>query len=53
VLFIFVWIFVGTHSGIDFELPDQKTQGFIVLIALKWLFLEHVRKLFGEIYVRI
>jgi hypothetical protein len=30
----------------------KKTRGFLVLIALKWLFSEHVRKVFGEIPVR-
>jgi hypothetical protein len=39
--------------GIILELPDQKARGFLVLIALKWLFLEHARKVFDEMPVRI
>jgi hypothetical protein len=37
--------------GVVLELPVQKAQYFIVLIALTRLFLEHVRKLFSEIPV--
>jgi hypothetical protein len=38
--------------GCVLELSDQKARGFLVLIALKWLFLEHVYKVFGEIHMR-
>jgi hypothetical protein len=38
--------------GCVLELPDQKARGFLVLIALKRLFLEHGHKLFGEMSVR-
>jgi hypothetical protein len=34
------------------ELSDQKVQGFLVLIALKRLFVKYAHKLFGEITVR-
>jgi hypothetical protein len=34
------------------ELPDQKSQGFLIPIALKRLFSEHVRKVFGVMHVR-
>ncbi len=34
------------------ELSDQKDQGFLVLIALKRLFSEHVCKVFDEIRMR-
>jgi hypothetical protein len=40
------------EADIILELLDQKAQGFLVLIALKWLFFEHARKLFGEMSVR-
>jgi hypothetical protein len=36
-----------------FELSDQKARGFLVQIALTRRFLEHARKVFGEISVRI
>jgi hypothetical protein len=39
--------------GITLEPPDQRTQGFLVLIALNWLFLKHGRKVFSEISVSI
>jgi hypothetical protein len=35
-----------------FELPDQKTQGFYVLIALTWWFFEYAPKLFHEVPMR-
>jgi hypothetical protein len=38
-------------SGITLEPPDQRARGFLVLINFNWLFLEHVRKVFGEISV--
>jgi hypothetical protein len=31
-----VWIVAGTHPGIVLELSDQKTQEFLVQIALPW-----------------
>jgi hypothetical protein len=34
------------------ELLDQKAQDFLVPIALKWLFPEHVCKVFGEMRMR-
>jgi hypothetical protein len=40
-------------AGIDLELPDQKAQVFLVLIALTRWFPVHVHKVFGEIPVRI
>jgi predicted Na+-dependent transporter len=40
------------EAGIVFETSDQKTQGFLVLITLKWLFFKHTHKLFGEMPVR-
>jgi hypothetical protein len=33
------------------ELSEQKVRGFLVLIAHKRLFLEHARKMFGEMSV--
>jgi hypothetical protein len=33
---LFVWIVAGTHPGLSLELPDQKTRGFLVQIALPW-----------------
>jgi hypothetical protein len=48
-----VWIVAGTHPGLTLELPDQKAQGFLDSIVLKWLFPEHARKVFGEMHVRI
>jgi hypothetical protein len=51
-LWILVWIFAGAHPGSIFELPDQRTQVFLVLIALMWLFPEHVHKMFGEMPFR-
>jgi hypothetical protein len=39
--------------GIALELSDQKARGFLVPIALKWSFLEHVCKVFDEISMRI
>jgi hypothetical protein len=38
--------------GCVLELPDQKARGFLVLIALNRLFLEHAHKVFGEMPVR-
>jgi hypothetical protein len=49
---LWAWILAGPCPSIILELPVQKAQGFLVLIALKWLFLEHTRKVFGEIPVR-
>jgi hypothetical protein len=40
------------QTGVVLELLDQKARGFLVLIALIRLFLEHARKVFGEIPVR-
>jgi hypothetical protein len=31
---LFVWIVAVTHPDLSFELPDQKTQGLLVQIAL-------------------
>jgi hypothetical protein len=45
-------IVVGTHPSRILELLDQKARGFLVPIALKRLFTEHARKLFGEMPVR-
>jgi hypothetical protein len=42
-----------SKPGIILELQDQKAQGFLGLIALKWLFFEHANKLFSEMSVRI
>jgi hypothetical protein len=39
--------------GIALELSDQKARGFLVPIAFKWSFLEHVCKVFDEIPVMI
>jgi hypothetical protein len=39
--------------SIVLELPNQKTRGFLVLIAFKRLLLEHVQKVFDEITVMI
>jgi hypothetical protein len=39
--------------GIALESPDQKTQGFVVQIALPRWFPERVHQVFGEIPVRI
>jgi hypothetical protein len=47
-----VWIVAGTRRGYTLELPDQKVQGFLVLIVLKRLFHEHVHKVFDEMTVR-
>jgi hypothetical protein len=41
------------EAGVVLELPDQKAQGFLVLIALKRLFSEHAHKIFGEMLVKI
>jgi hypothetical protein len=49
---LLVWILVGPRPGIVLELPIQKARGFLVLIALKWLFLDHAHKVFDEIPVR-
>jgi hypothetical protein len=49
---VHVWIVAGTHSGLVLEISDQKARGFLVSIALKRLFLKHVRKLFGQMPVR-
>jgi hypothetical protein len=46
------WIAVGMYPDCVLELSDQKARGFLVLIALKWLFPEHVLKVFSEISVR-
>jgi hypothetical protein len=40
------------EAGIVLESPDQKTRGFLVLIALKQLFPEHADNVFGEMPVR-
>jgi hypothetical protein len=45
--------FLQGKAGVVLELPDQKAQGFLVPIALKQLFPEHVHKVFGQIPVRI
>jgi hypothetical protein len=41
------------EAGVVLELPDQKAQGFLVLIAFKRLFSEHAHKIFGEMLVKI
>jgi hypothetical protein len=48
----FVWIFAGACLSIDLELPVQKTQGFLVLIALTPRSLVHAHQVFGEMCVR-
>jgi hypothetical protein len=40
------------EAGLVLESPDQKTLVFLVLGALLWCFLEHARKVFGEICER-
>jgi hypothetical protein len=40
------------EAGVVLELPDQKAQGFLVLIVLKQLFLEHACKVFSEMPVK-
>jgi hypothetical protein len=40
------------RSRFFLELSDQKAQDFLVLIALKCLFLKHTRKVFSEMTVR-
>jgi hypothetical protein len=47
-----VRILAGARSDIVLEVLDQKTRGFLMLIALKRLISEHTHKLFGEISVR-
>jgi hypothetical protein len=47
-----VKIVAGTQKPSFLELPGQKNKGFLVLIALKQLFLKHARNVFGEILVR-
>jgi hypothetical protein len=37
------------EAGIALESPDQKTQGFVVRIALPRWFLERAHEVFGEI----
>jgi hypothetical protein len=41
------------EAGIALELPDQKTRGFVVQIALLRWFPERVHQVFGEMTVRI
>jgi hypothetical protein len=41
------------ETGVDLELSDQKARCFLVLMVLKWLFLKHDHKVFGEMTVRI
>jgi hypothetical protein len=57
LLFESFWFCVGEllqgEAGVVLELPDQKAQGFLVLIALKRLFSEHAHKIFGEMLVKI
>jgi hypothetical protein len=40
------------EAGCVLELPNKKARGFLVPIAFKRLFTEHVRKVFGEMPVR-
>jgi hypothetical protein len=40
-------------AGVVLELLDHNARGFLVPIALKRLFPEHARQVFGEISVRI
>jgi hypothetical protein len=40
-------------ADVVLELSDQKTQGFIILISLKWLFSKYACKLFSEMTMRI
>jgi hypothetical protein len=43
---------VQGEAGVVLELPDQKTRGFLVPIALNRLFPEHSRKVFGKMPMR-
>jgi hypothetical protein len=45
--------FLAGEADIIFELPDQKVQNFLVSMAFKQWFLKYVRKVFGEMHVRI
>jgi hypothetical protein len=40
------------ESGVVLELPDQKAQVFLVLIALTGRFSKHARKVFDEMPMR-
>jgi hypothetical protein len=51
-LLCFVWIFAGARLGINLESPVQKTQCFLVLIALTPRSLVHAHQVFDEICVR-
>jgi hypothetical protein len=51
--FPFVCGLLHREVGIIFELSDQKARGFLVFIVIKRLFSEYVRKIFGEMSVRI
>jgi hypothetical protein len=44
----------GEHrpAGIALESPQKKARVFLVLIVFLWWFLEHTRKVFGEICER-
>jgi hypothetical protein len=39
------------RAGVILEPPDQKTQVFVVLIALMWWFSEHTHNVFDEMSV--
>jgi hypothetical protein len=48
-----MWIITRSRPpGHTLEPPDKKAQDFLISIALKQLFHEHVRKMFGEMTVR-
>jgi hypothetical protein len=40
-------------SDVVVELPDKKTQDFLVIIDLNQCFLEHAPTLFGEITMKL
>jgi hypothetical protein len=51
-LSVFMWIFLGARSGIDLESLVQKTR-FSSLNCFYMVFSEHIRKIFGEMTVKI
>jgi hypothetical protein len=44
--------FLHVEIGIALELPDQKTQVFLILVVLLWCFLKHTHKMLDEMCVR-
>jgi hypothetical protein len=47
------FVFPIGEASVTLELLGQKARGFLASIVLKWLFLEHARKVFGEMPVSI